>query len=128
MLALETRLAEKQMTPVELRDPEPQYNRMTPAQLTALAPDVDWGLYLRSIGAADVKEVIVCQPEFLKCVGKLWRQIPPADWRTYLRWHLATRAAPHPPSTPVTTRRPTTSLFQPVFSSRRSSMPWPTMR
>lgn len=95
VLALETRLAEKQMTPVELRDPEPQYNRMTPAQLAALATDVDWDLYLRSIGAANVKEVIVCQPEFLKRVGQLWRQVPPADWRTYLRWHLAARAAPH---------------------------------
>jgi putative endopeptidase len=95
VLALETRLAEKQMTPVELRDPEPQYNKMTLAQLAVLAPDVDWGLYLRSIGAADVKEVIVCQPEFLKRVGELWRKVPPADWQTYLRWHLASSAAPN---------------------------------
>jgi len=94
VLAMETRLAEKQMTPVELRDPEPQYNKMTLVQLAELAPDVDWGLYLRSIGAADVKEVIVCQPEFLKRVDELWRQVPQADWQTYLRWHLATKTAP----------------------------------
>ena len=95
VLALETRLAEKQMTPVELRDPESQYHKMTLAQLAELAPEVDWGLYLRSIGASGVKEVIVCQPEFLKRVGELWRQVTPADWQTYLRWHLASSAAPH---------------------------------
>ena len=95
VLALETRLAEQQMTPVEQRDPEPQYNKMTLTQLAKLAPEVDWGLYLRSIGAAEVKEVIVCQPKFLKRVGELWRQVPAADWQTYLRWHLAASAAPH---------------------------------
>ena len=95
VLALETRLAEKQMTPVELRDPEPQYNKMAPARLAELAPDVDWGLYLQSIGAAGVKDVIVCQPEFFKRVGELCKQVPPADWRTYLRWHLAASAAPN---------------------------------
>ena len=95
VLALETRLAEKQMTPVELRDPEPQYNKMTLARLAELAPDVDWGIYLQSIGAGNVKDVIVCQPEFLKRVSELWRQVPPADWQTYLRWHLASSAAPN---------------------------------
>jgi putative endopeptidase len=68
---------------------------MTLAQLAELAPDVDWGLYLKSIGADDVKEIIVCQPGFLKRVSELVRQVTPADWKTYLRWHLAARAAPH---------------------------------
>ena len=95
VMSLEKRLAEKQMTPSELRDPEPQYNKMTLAELAELAPDVDWGLYLKSIGAADVKEVIVCQPGFLKRVSEMVRQVTPADWKTYLRWHLAARAAPH---------------------------------
>ena len=95
VMTLETKLAEKQMTPVELRDPEPQYHKMTVPQLAALAPQFDWPLYLRSIGAAEVKELIVCQPQFVQRVGKLWKQIPVTDWRTYLRWHLAARAAPH---------------------------------
>ena len=94
VLAIETRLAEKQMTPVELRDPEPQYNKMSLARLAKLAPAVEWELYLKSIGAADVKEVIVCQPDFLKRVNELWKQVSLTDWRTYLRWHLVARSAP----------------------------------
>ena len=49
VMTLETKLAEKQMTPVELRDPEPQYHKMTVPQLAALAPQFDWPLYLRSV-------------------------------------------------------------------------------
>lgn len=94
VLRIETSLAEKQMTPVQLRDPEPQYNKMTTAKLAELAPAFDWTAYFRILGIPQIKEVIVAQPDFLKRMNQLIKETSPADLQTYLRWHLISTAAP----------------------------------
>ena len=50
VLAIETRLAKASMTPVEQRDPEAIYHKMTPAELAKAAPGFDWNRYFAAIG------------------------------------------------------------------------------
>ncbi len=49
VLAIETRLAKKSMTPVEQRDPNAIYHRMSAAQLSTLAPGFAWSSYFDGV-------------------------------------------------------------------------------
>src|SRR6266571_3057865 len=50
ILALETSLAQASRTRVELRDPQKNYNKMTPDEFQKLTPDWNWGDYFKEIG------------------------------------------------------------------------------
>ncbi len=95
VLRIETKLAEESRSPVELRDREKQYNKMSTAELKDSTPNIDWDSYLKEIDVHDIKYVIVGQPEFFKRANELVKSVSPEDWRTYLRWHLAHSLSPY---------------------------------
>jgi len=95
VLRIETKLAEASRTPVQLRDREKQYNKLTAARLSALTPKLDWTLYFKTAAIAEPADVIVGQPEFLTRLNELLGSVPAADWRTYLRWHVVHAMAPY---------------------------------
>ena len=95
ILTLETQLAQSSMTRVERRDPNATYNKMTPAQLDALAPGVSYHPYFAALGVSDPGPLIVSQPKFFAALGGLLQTVPTADWKTYLRWHLINDASPY---------------------------------
>ena len=88
VLKIETQLAQASRTPVQLRDREAQYNKKTRAELTSLAPNIDWDRYFKTIDVNGISEVIVGQPEFFAKVNEMLSSVSLADWKTYLRWHL----------------------------------------
>jgi predicted metalloendopeptidase len=95
VLALETKLAESSMTNVERRDPDATYNRMDTARLKALTPHLDWSAYFEDIGATTRPAAVnVQQPKFFAALDRTLTSVPLADWKTYLRWQLASAAAP----------------------------------
>jgi putative endopeptidase len=94
VLAVQTRLAENSRTPVALRDPTTQYHMMSPAQLKELMPNFSWEAYRVNVGAPVTGDINVAHPEFFQAVDKMMTEVPVADWKTYLRWHLITAAAP----------------------------------
>jgi putative endopeptidase len=94
VLAFQTRLAQNSRTPVELRDPTTQYHMMNPAQLKELTPNFSWDDYRKGAGAPTTGDINVTVPEFFTAVNKMMTDVPVADWKTYLRWHLITAAAP----------------------------------
>ncbi len=93
VLAMETRLAQASMTRVERRDPNAVYHKMTMDELAELAP-FDWGVYRRTLGLK-ATTVLVRQPGFFREFSAMAREVPLAQWRTYLRWHALTAAAGH---------------------------------
>jgi predicted metalloendopeptidase len=92
VFGLETELARASMTAVERRDVEKTYNKMTVAELQALAPGLPWRQYFDALGAKDLATLNVSQPEFFKAVARLAAERP-ADWQAYLRWHVVHAAA-----------------------------------
>ncbi len=93
VLAIETRLAEASMTPVEQRDSEKTYNRMDLTRLAALTPNFSWSAYFRQAGVAPAA-VNVAQPKFFEAVSKEMRATPISQWKPYLRWTAVNAAAP----------------------------------
>ncbi len=86
IMSIETRLAEKSRKPVDLRDREANYNRHSRADLDKLTPDLPWANYLHGADVEDLQLAIVGQPEFYERVDQLLKDVPLADWKTYLRW------------------------------------------
>jgi predicted metalloendopeptidase len=95
VLQIETKLAEASRTPVQLRDREKNYNKLSAAKLATLTPQLDWTLYFKTASVAEPADVIVGQPEFLTRLNELLGSVPAADWRTYLRWHVVHAMGPY---------------------------------
>jgi putative endopeptidase len=94
IMALETKLAEAAMTRIEARDPDKTYNLMTLPQLQALAPEFDWATFFNVVGAANVGDINVGQPNFFKAFATLAATTPKATWDAYTRWHTLRTLAP----------------------------------
>ena len=95
VLRFETELAKASRNPVELRDPESNYNKFILDDLAAKAPGFDWAAYFKELGYADPGPIDAGQPDFFKRVGTLATEIPLADWRTYLTWQVLDDASPY---------------------------------
>ena len=95
VMRLETVLAKASQTVVERRDPYKLKNKRTLAQLSALAPHFDWTTFVAALGAPKFKILNVASPGFFKELDALLKSEPLADWKTYLRFHLANAEAPN---------------------------------
>ncbi|WDF78445.1 M13 family metallopeptidase [Mucilaginibacter sp. KACC 22773] len=86
--ALETALAGSSRKLEDLRDPYHNYNKMTLAGLSELAPDIDWKTTFKKMDYKDVDTVIVGQPEYYRALNKALHDYSIADWKNYLRKNL----------------------------------------
>jgi putative endopeptidase len=98
VLRLETKLAAASRSPTDLRDAEANYHKETPAEFTAITPNVHWEQYFKNLvgegePAPEFPYLIVGQPEFFTAQSELLASAPLADWRTYLRFQLLSQAA-----------------------------------
>lgn len=94
VLAIETALARASMTLVQRRDPRATYNKTSLDRFTASCPGFDWAGYLRRPGLPHLDSLNVAQPLFFRGLDSLLAAVPLPDWRTYLRWKIASHAAP----------------------------------
>ncbi len=94
VMGLQMRLANFSKAPVELRDPNARYNKMTLAQAAEIAPNLSWTEYMSARGVPPVQELNVGQPAFFKEVSAMMKDVSLDDWKTYLRWMLINSAAP----------------------------------
>ncbi|MES2148776.1 MAG: M13 family metallopeptidase [Pseudomonadota bacterium] len=88
IMAFETALAKVSRKLEALRDPVANYNKMTPAEVTAKhTPSIDWSARL---GAWNLHpaSVVVGQPEFFAGLEALMAQTPVPVLQDYLRYHL----------------------------------------
>ncbi len=93
VMKIETELAKASFTHVENQDPQKTYNKLTPEGLAKLSPDINWKSYFANVGYADISEVNVYQPSFLKELSAMMKTVPVDDWKTFLRWHLINNTA-----------------------------------
>lgn len=88
VMAFETALAKASRKLEDMRDPQANYNKMTPAEVTSkLTPSIDWTARLKSWNV-NPPHVIVGQPEFFKAMDGLIAKTPVPVLKDYLRFHL----------------------------------------
>jgi putative endopeptidase len=91
---LEKQLAQESMTRVQLRNIEAQYNKKTLKEFTRTATNIDWMSYFKVLNIdTKVENIIIGQPKFFERVSDLFRSVPIADWKNYLRWNLINGSA-----------------------------------
>ncbi|HKS54881.1 MAG TPA: M13 family metallopeptidase [Steroidobacteraceae bacterium] len=88
--AIESRIAAAHWTPEQNRDAVKTYNRYDRAALAKVMPGFDWDAFLRGaqIPSDKVAAVIVTQPSYFEALGKMFEDVPLADWRVYYRYKL----------------------------------------
>jgi len=84
VLALEKRLAEVQWPAEENRDPQKTYNPMTPAELAAKAPGLDWAALFSAASLPALDRVVVSQPSYVTAAARLLGEASLEDLRAYL--------------------------------------------
>ena len=94
VMEIETALAKSSLTRVEKRDPYKIFHKVDRLGLLALAPDFDWGSYLKVMGLDRLDTINVTEPEFYKELNTQLQSNSLGDIKTYMRWHVASAASP----------------------------------
>jgi putative endopeptidase len=95
VMRMETALAQASLTRVERRDPYKMKNKMKIAALEQLAPNFNWQAYYSQLQYPKFETLNVTAPAFFKEVNAEMEREPLANWKTYLRFHVADSAAPY---------------------------------
>lgn len=96
VMALETRLAAGHWDNVASRDAVKSYTKLDRAALADLTPGLDWGAFVEGVAGGEAfEEVVGRQPSFLRALAGALREVDLADWKSWLRWHLVSGAAPY---------------------------------
>lgn len=85
---IEKRMAAASMTKLERRDPQKVYHKMNVPAIQQLAPEIDWTAYFQNIGLQNPGDFIVGQPDFMKELGKMQKEVSVDDWKIYLKWKV----------------------------------------
>ena len=93
-LALETKLAQASLSPIERRDPAKNYNVVSMADAQAANPHLDWAGFWKAQGT-QIDSFSLSQPGFFKTLDGLVANEPVAVWQAYFRTHAAMSLAPY---------------------------------
>ncbi len=84
VLRVETALAEKSWSNVELRNIPAMYNPMTKAEFEKTYDAIDWEAYYATMGIGDFETIIVSTPSAVANANEVIKSMPLADLRYYL--------------------------------------------
>ncbi len=93
VMKIEHQLAEASMTRVEQRDPKATYHITAVSNVNSMTPQFSWNAYLKYFNLPNLKTMNVAQPNFVKEIGKMLKQVSLKDWKVYLKWHLVNSTA-----------------------------------
>lgn len=93
VLDMETEFAKAAIDRTSLRDPKNRDNKMTTADLSAMAPNYDFKDYFAATGAPEFTELNNMTPKFFKETNAMFESHPIDDWKTLLRWKAVNGAA-----------------------------------
>ncbi len=84
VMRVETALAEKSWSNVELRNIPAMYNPMSKAEFEKAYDAVDWETYYATMGIGDFETIIVSTPSAVANANEVIKNMPLADLRYYL--------------------------------------------
>ncbi len=84
---IEKRVAEKQWTKTENRDPVKTYNPVDSEQLAAMMRPLDWNQFRDSFGVAADQQLVIRQPSYFESLGGLFEAFDLPSWKAYLTFH-----------------------------------------
>jgi len=95
LMRMETALAKASLTRVERRDPYKLKNKMKIPELEEMAPNFDWKTYYSVLQYPKIEILNVTAPAFFKEANNMLASESLANWKTYLRFHVADSSSPY---------------------------------
>jgi putative endopeptidase len=96
LMTIETQLAKAFKSPVELRDPEANYHKVSLRELKGSYSGFDWETYFKALGLAELpQDVCIGQPEALRETLRIMQETSDEALTTYFRWKVINAAAPY---------------------------------
>ena len=93
ILTLETNFAKSHRSPVELRDPQKNYNKLSVASLDKQMPNIGWAKFISKLNAR-VDSVNVSQPGYFTALNSMLPTLPIETWKTKLKYdYIASNAS-----------------------------------
>ena len=93
ILALETKIAQAQMSRVEMRDPLKLYNKFLVADFSKTTSTINWKDLMAKMLVTNQDSILVSNPGFLRFADSLLPATPISTWKTYLNWYVIRNAA-----------------------------------
>ncbi len=93
IMALETRLAEKNMTKEDDRNTAENYNKVALEDLPELMPNFNWDGYLAEAGLQDVGSLVVFKTDYVMALDSIITDTDLDTWKTYFRWSALNNTA-----------------------------------
>jgi putative endopeptidase len=93
VISLEGDIAAARLTPVQRRDPQFTYNKLTLDEAQALIPAIDLRAFITALGMTPPDTVQVPDINGLRAVQKVLAEHTPDDIKTLLRWHVLSASA-----------------------------------
>lgn len=94
VMEVQTRLAGASLGPVEMRDPDNRYNKISLTAAQAITPNFSWTDYMSLRGVPAVSEINFAPANFFKEMNSMLTAVSIDDWKTYLRFMTVNSAAP----------------------------------
>ena len=94
VITIETALAQGSLPRVDMRNPHKVYHFLPVSELSTLAPNFDWRVYLAATPAPAVKNLNIATPEFFTAMNQVIEQQSLQNIKSYLRFHALNSAAP----------------------------------
>jgi putative endopeptidase len=94
VMEMQTRLAKASLSPVELRNPDNRYNKITVAAAQTMTPDFSWDAYLKERSVPAQPSMNIAPARFFTEFDAMMKDVPVEKWKTYLRWTVINATAP----------------------------------
>ncbi len=96
VMAMETRLARASKSQEEIsRDVSLYYNPVTLVEADKLAPNFPWSSFFAAQEIPAPEKFSLAIPDFHREVSRMIADVPVAQWKSYLRFHLVDAASPY---------------------------------
>lgn len=92
---IEKKLAEAQMSRVEMRDAYKTYNKFFIDDFSKTTPGLNWKSILSDLKVNGEDSILVSNPKFFVEANTLLHSVPVNDWKIYLQWNILRGAAPY---------------------------------
>lgn len=94
VLEIQTRLAKASLTPVERRDPNNNYNKVTLSAAQQVTPNFAWDKYVAERKVPTFSELNLAPVKFFTEFDTMLKEVSVDDWKSYLTFMVINSAAP----------------------------------
>ena len=93
IMALETRLAEQNMTKEQSRNRAQNYQTFAKADWASVMPNFAWDIWMEGIGIAELDSLVLYHLDYLKALDGILVDTDMDTWKTYLTWSVLNTSA-----------------------------------